>query len=180
MAMLYQAVPASQQTQAVSFWGMATMLGGAMPPCISGAILSFADWRFLLLINVPLVLLALLLSLRSLPKSPVNAQAKLDVLGLALTSAGSLILLIAFSNLAVWGFGPLFFLTAAGGALCLILYVLKSAKRSDALLNLSVLRYPRYTAAFIADGITIIAMYMVTFVMPLFLQPIFVMILDVI
>ena len=170
MAMLYQAVPANQQTQAVSFWGMATMLGGAMPPCISGAILSFADWRFLLLINVPLVLLALILSFRSLPKSPVNAQAKLDVSGLALTSAGSLILLVAFSNLASWGFSPLFFLTAAIGALCLALYVVKSLKRHDALLNLSILKYPRYTAAFIADGITIVAMYMVTFVMPLFLQ----------
>lgn len=170
MAMLYQAVPASAQTQAVSFWGMATMLGGAMPPCISGAILNFADWRFLLLINVPLALLALCLSLRSLPKSPVNHQSKLDVTGLALTSAGSLILLIAFSNLASWGFSPLFFLTAAMGALCLIVYVIKSRKRHDALLNLSVLRCPRYTAAFIADGITIIAMYMVTFVMPLFLQ----------
>lgn len=170
MAMLYQAVPASAQTQAVSFWGMATMLGGAMPPCISGAILNFADWRFLLLINVPLALLALCLSLHSLPKSPVNHQSKLDVTGLALTSAGSLILLIAFSNLASWGFSPLFFLTAAMGALCLIVYVIKSRNRQVQLLNLSVLRCPRYTAAFIADGITIIAMYMVTFVMPLFLQ----------
>lgn len=170
MAMLYQAVPASQQTQAVSLWGMATMLGGALPPCISGAILSFADWRFLLLINVPLVLLALFLSVRSLPKSPINAEAKLDVSGLFLTSAGSLILLVAFSNLAGWGFSIRFYLTAAIGALCLILYVAKSLHRHDALLNLSILKYPRYTAAFIIDGITIIAMYMVTFVMPLFLQ----------
>lgn len=170
MAMLYQAVPPAQQTQAVSFWGMATMLGGAMPPCISGAILNYADWRFLLLINVPLALLALALSLRSLPKSSINKEAKLDVSGLALTSAGSLILLIAFSNLASLGFSPLFFVVAAVGAACLILYVVKSLKRHDALLNLSILKYPRYTAAFIADGITIIAMYMVTFVMPLFLQ----------
>ena len=120
MAMLYQAVPAVRQTQAVSFWGMATMLGGALPPCISGAILNYADWRFLLLINVPLALLVLILSIRCLPKSPSNADAKLDVSGLMLTSAGSLILLIAFSNLANWGFSPLFFLVAAVGAACLI------------------------------------------------------------
>ena len=49
-------------------------------------------------------------------------------------------------------------------------YFLTSRHKNNALLNLRVLKYPRYVAALIASGINVIAIYMITFLMPLFLQ----------
>ena len=170
LAMPYQALPASQQAQAASTWGIANMIGGMLPAVLSGIILSIADWRFLLLFNIPFVVFALFLTLRLLPKDIIRNTARLDFLGLALTSIGSLILLFTFSNLSSWGFSLKLLLGILLGLACLAAYIIRSHSRSDTLLNLSVLKFRRYVAALIAGGMNSIALYMITFLMPLFLQ----------
>lgn len=170
LAMLYQALPASQQAKAASTWGMANMVGGMLPSVLSGIILSVADWRFLLLFNIPFVVLALFLTLKLLQKDSIRSNARLDFPGLALTSMGSLILLFTFSNLSSWGFSLKLLLGILLGLACLAAYIIRSHNRSDTLLNLSVLKFRRYVAALIAGGMNSIALYMITFLMPLFLQ----------
>lgn len=170
LAMLYRVVPAGQQAKAASTWGMANIMGGMLPSCLSGFILSVADWRFLLLFNVPFALLTLLLSVKLLPKDAQTKTDKLDISGLLLTSVGSLILLMSFSNLSAWGFSTRLLIGIAIGFSFLLAYFLTSRHKNNALLNLRVLRYPRYVAALIASGINVIAIYMITFLMPLFLQ----------
>lgn len=170
LAMLYQALPASQQTKAASTWGMANMIGGMLPSVLSGIILSVADWRFLLLFNIPFVVLALFLTLKLLPKDTIRSNARLDFPGLALTSMGSLILLFTFSNLSSWGLSLKLLLGMLLGLAGLAAYIIRSHNRSDTLLNLRVLKFRRYIAALVAGGMNSIALYMITFLMPLFLQ----------
>lgn len=149
---------------------MANIMGGMLPSCLSGFILSVADWRFLLLFNVPFALLTLLLSVKLLPKDTETKTDKLDISGLLLTSVGSLILLMSFSNLSAWGFSTRLLIGIAIGFSFLLAYFFTSRHKNNALLNLRVLKYPRYVAALIASGINVIAIYMITFLMPLFLQ----------
>lgn len=170
LAMLYQVMPAGQQAEAASTWGMANIMGGMLPSCLSGLILSVANWKFLLLFNVPFVLFTLLLSIKLLPKDTQVEAEKLDVPGLIFTSMGSLILLVSFSNLSSWGLSIKFFAGVAIGFGLLIVYFITSRHKENALLNLRVLKYPRYVATLIAAGINAIAIYMITFLMPLFLQ----------
>lgn len=146
------------------------MVGGMLPSVLSGIILSVADWRFLLLFNIPFVVLALFLTLKLLQKETIRSNARLDFPGLALTSMGSLILLFTFSNLSSWGFSLKLLLGILLGLACLAAYIIRSHNRSDTLLNLSVLKFRRYIAALIAGGMNSIALYMITFLMPLFLQ----------
>ena len=138
LAMLYQLLPASRQTEAASTWGMANMIGGVLPSCLSGFILSVASWKFLLLFNVPFALLTLCLTIYFLPNDPPKDSAKLDCSGMFLTSAGSLILLITFSNLSKWGISLKLLTGLLLGFGCFILYCIKSRNRSDVLLNLNV------------------------------------------
>ena len=170
LAMFYRILPASQQTKAASIWGMATMLGAILPTVLTGLILSIADWRFLLLFNVPFALLACALCIRVLPKDTQQNQTKLDFAGMILTSAGSFILLFTFSNLSSWGFSLKLLLGFTAGLALLIIYIVRSRHRSDVVLNLNVFRYRRYAAAFLVSGMNVIALCTVAFLMPLLLQ----------
>lgn len=170
LAMLYQVMPAGQQAKAASTWGMANIMGGMLPACLSGVILSIANWKFLLLFNIPFALLTLLLSIKLLPKDTQTEADKLDVPGLLFTSLGSLVLLVSFSNLSNWGLSVQLLVGVAIGFSFLFAYFITSRHKTNALLNLRVLKYPRYVAALIASGINVIAIYMITFLMPLFLQ----------
>lgn len=169
-AMLYQSVPVYQQAKATGIWGTANIVGGALPTCLTGIIISFASWRMLFVIMVPIAALLLFCGMHFLPADVDSKNTKLDTLGFALTAIGSFILLFAFSNLSKWGFTTKFFISTFIGFIFLAIYVKKSWNTDNAMLNLGVLKYPRYVAALLVDCMNIIALYMITFVMPLFLQ----------
>lgn len=170
MAMLYQIVPRQEQAKAAGIWGTANIVGGAIPSVLAGILIDYATWHVLLLIMVPLAALLLICSVKFLPADEAHGSMKLDGTGFALTTAGSFVLLFSFSNLANWGVSARFIVFTVIGLACMGAYIKKSWGREEAMLNLSVLKYPRYVAALIADCMNIIGMYMITFVMPLFLQ----------
>lgn len=170
LAMLYQYMPVNQQAKAASVWGMTATMGGILSTCLSGFILSIASWRFLLLFNIPFVAIALWMCIKILPEDQERSVENLDFLGLVLTGAGSFLFLLTFSNLSAWGVSFKLFGCLAAGVLCLVFYFARSWNKSDVLLNLNVLKYRRYLAAFLASGINVIAICMITFLMPLFLQ----------
>lgn len=119
---------------------------------------------------IPLIVLLIVCSIKILPSDTARGNMKLDGMGFALTIVGSFVLLISFSSLSDWGFSTKFFAVALFGIVCMALYVKRSWGKTDAMLSLSVLKYPRYIAALIADCMNIVALYMVNFLMPLFLQ----------
>lgn len=170
MAMLYQSVPKSQQAKAAGVWGTANLVGGALPSVVAGFVVDYLTWHVLLLMMIPLILLLMVCSWNVLPGDNAHSNVKLDGMGFALTIVGSFVLLISFSSLSDWGFSAKFFAVAIVGLACMVLYVKRSWGKEDAILNLSVLRYPRYIAALAADCMNIIALYMVNFLMPLFWQ----------
>ena len=170
MAMLYQCVPKSQQAKAAGLWGTANLIGGAIPGVLAGFIVMYATWHVLLLMMIPLILLLIICSIKILPSDDAHGNMRLDGLGFALTVVGSFVLLISFSSLSDWGFSAKFFVVAMLGIACMGLYAKQNWGKETAMLNLSVLKYPRYIAALISDCMNIVALYMVNFLMPLFLQ----------
>lgn len=170
MAMLYQSVPRTEQAKAAGIWGTANIVGGAVPSVLAGFVVTYASWHVLLLIMVPLAALLLVCSVKFLPADEAHGNMKMDTTGFLLTTVGSFVLLFSFSNLANWGISTKFIVATIIGLICMGLYIKKSWNNETAMLNLSVLKYPRYVAALIADCMNIIGLYMITFVMPLFLQ----------
>jgi len=170
LAMMYRYLPVSQHTNAATIWGMANMLGAIFPTVLTGFILSVADWRFLLLFTVPFLVVDIALCLRILPADTAMKTGKMDFLGLFLLGFGSFALLFAFSNLSKWGFSAQFFIILAVGAISVITYCVLNKDKDDAVLNLHVFKHKRYVAAFTAFGFNTMAVCIVAFLMPLFLQ----------
>ena len=147
MAMLYQIVPRQQQAMAAGIWGTANVVGGAIPSVLAGVVITYASWHVLLLIMAPLTMLLLFCSIKFLPADEARGNMQLDSIGFALTTVGSFVLLFSFSNLANWGITAKFIVATMIGLACMAMYIKNSWGKNDAMLNLSVLKYPRYVAA---------------------------------
>ncbi len=81
-------------------------LGPIMGPVIGGLILNWLSWRWLFLVNVPVIALGLVLAWRLLPDDRPGSGAKrarLDVVGLALLAPAVALVLLGLSDLAQGG-----------------------------------------------------------------------------
>src|ERR1700689_506387 len=78
-------------------------LGPILGPVIGGVILNWLSWRWLFLVNVPVIAIGLLLAWRLLPSDrpdPGAGRARLDVIGLALLAPALAAVLLGLSNLS--------------------------------------------------------------------------------
>jgi EmrB/QacA subfamily drug resistance transporter len=78
-------------------------LGPILGPVIGGVILNWLSWRWLFLVNVPVIAVGLLLAWRLLPPDrpdPGTGRARLDVLGLVLLAPALAGILLGLSNLS--------------------------------------------------------------------------------
>jgi len=78
-------------------------LGPILGPVIGGVILNWLSWRWLFLVNVPVIAVGLVLAWRLLPPDrpdPGAARVRLDVIGLALLAPALAGILLGLSNLS--------------------------------------------------------------------------------
>jgi EmrB/QacA subfamily drug resistance transporter len=78
-------------------------LGPILGPVIGGVILNWLSWRWLFLVNAPVIALGLLLAWRLLPADrpdPQAGRARLDVIGLVLLAPALAAILLGLSNLS--------------------------------------------------------------------------------
>jgi EmrB/QacA subfamily drug resistance transporter len=78
-------------------------LGPILGPVIGGVILNWLSWRWLFLVNVPVIAVGLVLAWRLLPADrpdPAAGRPRLDVIGLILLAPALAAILLALSNLS--------------------------------------------------------------------------------
>ncbi len=89
-----------RMAQVVSVAALPVLLAPLLGPVIAGAILQFASWRWLFLINLPVGVLALALAAAFLPNDREETLPRgLDLLGLALLSPGLVLFLYGSDHL---------------------------------------------------------------------------------
>lgn len=157
----------------VPYIAIPSQVGPVLGPVVGGLILSNASWRFIFLINVPIVAVAMVLGWRTVPKTRTDHKRRLDFLGLVLLSPALALLVFGFSQAGVTGgfdraevIVPLI----AGAVLlaCYCVHALRS--RVDPPLNLRYLRARGYSASsalMFASGITLFG---ALFLLPLYYQ----------
>ena len=78
-------------------------LGPILGPVVGGVILNWLSWRWLFLVNVPVIAVGLALAWRLLPDdrvSPGAGRARLDLIGLGLLTPALAAILLGLSNLS--------------------------------------------------------------------------------
>src|SRR5271166_4797656 len=95
MAQMMMARAAGKRMASVlGFAAMPILVAPILGPVIAGAILQFASWRWLFLVNLPVGVLALVLAVLLLPNDREETKPRdLDLVGLALLSPGLVLFL---------------------------------------------------------------------------------------
>lgn len=91
--------------KAVLFIGITQGSASAFGPTIGGIITEFLSWRWIFLINVPIVITTFIISTISLPRDSERQNTKIDWLGSFLTIIGLCALSMSLIQLRFWAFG---------------------------------------------------------------------------
>lgn len=81
----------AQRSQAISIWVIMFSAGAALGPVAGGALLTFASWRALFLLAIPVALVLLLAGPRLLPETKGAEAPKVDLFSASLLVAGTLL-----------------------------------------------------------------------------------------
>lgn len=171
MTIIFQVIPKERKPFAVSLWSLSAMVAPAIGPTFSGWLLQSASWHWLFLINVPVGIIAIILTQRLIPYYRMNIPKSLDISGVITVVFGSLALLTAFSQGSSWGWGSWKTISLiVAGIVLLALFIWRELTAEVPLLNLRVFRNRRFTVMLSIYSLVTVAMYAGTYLTPLFLQ----------
>ncbi|MEV0409539.1 MFS transporter [Streptomyces sp. NPDC050448] len=138
-----------QRVRALGVWSAANAAGGALGVLAGGLLTEYAGWRWVMLINLPIVTAALALIPAGVPAgaSPARRE-RLDALGavLATSGVGLLVLGVVRTDTLGWA-SPATWTTLATAALLLIAFVFTESRTAAPLLRLGLLRSRWVTGA---------------------------------
>lgn len=168
---LLRTTPKSELVGALSVVTMPALLGPVLGPPIGGAIVTFADWRWIFFMNLPIALIGLILAWRYVPEVREQRPPRVDIPGILLTGAGLAALIFGFETLGRETMDPrVTFGLLAAGLVLLGLYVGHAARTPHAVIDLSIFRKASFQASVIGGGFMRVAMGANPFLLAMLLQ----------
>jgi EmrB/QacA subfamily drug resistance transporter len=147
-----RAVPKGELVRALSFIAMPALIGPMLGPPLGGLIVTYADWRWIFFVNIPIGILGIVLATLFIPEIKEETPP-LDVTGFLLLAVGlgGLILGTAMIGRRI---APPQVVAACmvGGAVALVVYVRHAFNVPRPLLDLRLLRFKTFEAG-IAGGL---------------------------
>ncbi|MEP7104479.1 MAG: DHA2 family efflux MFS transporter permease subunit [Chloroflexota bacterium] len=98
MALLIEIFPPDRRGAAFGIWGATAGLASVAGPAVGGLLISHFDWRWIFYVNVPLGVLAIVLTLWLVPAMRPGTRAGLDPVGVLLVSGGLVALLFGLTE----------------------------------------------------------------------------------
>ncbi|WP_374658644.1 MFS transporter [Phenylobacterium sp.] len=168
---LLRTTPKEDLVGAMSVMTMPALLGPVIGPIVGGAIVTFADWRWIFFLSIPVATVGVALVLRYVPNVREQQVSPIDLKGVVLTGVGLAALIFGFENVGRSMLPPAavagLFL---GGAFALVLYWRHARGNPHAVLDLSVFRLQTFSASVIGGAFMRIAMGASPFMLAMLLQ----------
>jgi EmrB/QacA subfamily drug resistance transporter len=156
VAILSAATSSAERGRALGTMGGVAAIAGALGPTIGGLLTSAASWRLVLLVNVPIAVVCVFVTLAAVPDDArADARPRVDVLGAVLLCASIVALVFGLTETQEDSFVT----PAVLGALALSVvatvgFILRERHAAAPLMNLRLLRRtPNYLGATISQGL---------------------------
>jgi EmrB/QacA subfamily drug resistance transporter len=168
---LLRTVPKSDLVRALTYLTMPALIGPVFGPMLGGFITTYAHWRWIFWINVPIGVVGIVLATRFIPNLQEDDRPPLDLVGFVLSGLG----------LATLVFG----LTAAGGqvmpalpdalliiagVVLMVLYVRHAGRVEAPILDLELLSLRTYRTSVVGGFFFRAGVGAIPFLLPLMLQ----------
>jgi EmrB/QacA subfamily drug resistance transporter len=140
LANLTAVFPPEKRGAAIGTWSTFSALMVIVGPVVGGQLAALEFWRGVFFINVPLALLALYAA-NKMPESRDPNAHKLDVMGAVLATLGLAGLTYGFTEAPTQGWSnPLILITALGGVVALIAFVVYEGRAANPMMPLHLFR----------------------------------------
>jgi EmrB/QacA subfamily drug resistance transporter len=172
VSVLTNAFPSARASHAIGLaYGIAG-LGNAAGPLIGGLLTETIGWRWIFWLNVPLTLVVLVIAARFITESfDESVPRRIDVAGFALITVGIGLFTLTFDRAPTWGWLSTPTVIAFACALAaLAVLVLVEHRVQWPLVDLSLVRNPRFTVLVIAGTVANIAYGVTIFLSTMYLQ----------
>ncbi|NIK54772.1 DHA2 family efflux MFS transporter permease subunit [Kribbella shirazensis] len=172
LAILQTTFQHSDRGKAVGAWSGLTSVAAAVGPFVGGTLVDSGYWQLIFLINVPLALLTVLVTLRHVPETrDEEAGGRLDITGAILATVGLAGFTYGLISAGEHGFGDAMVLVSlAIGVVTFLGFVLVEMRSSHPMLPLSVFANLRFTGANLVTVVVYGALGTATFLVVVYLQ----------
>jgi EmrB/QacA subfamily drug resistance transporter len=172
--MMATAAGPKRMGRVMSIVAIPAMLGPILGPTLGGLILDNASWRWIFYVNLPIGLIAFLLSLRTLPHVERAPTQRLDLRGLALMATGLPLFTYGLAEIGTTGSftATSVLLPGLAGIALVVAFVLHALRVPQPLLDLRLYRRATFASASVAMFCLGAALFGGLILMPLYWQQI--------
>ena len=175
-SILFETFPPERRGAAMAIFGMGAMVGPAIGPTLGGWIVDNASWPLIFYINIPIGIVAFLMTLAFIPNPKYIARPKggIDWIGLGLLTAGlaSLQFVLEQGERDDWFQSQTIVLFTAIAAVALIVFVMKTLRDKHPLVDLQVFKFRSFTVGSFLGVIMGFGLFGTALILPLFFQTI--------
>jgi EmrB/QacA subfamily drug resistance transporter len=168
---LLKTVPRSELVRAMSYVSVPALIGPVIGPPLGGFIVTYASWRWIFFINVPICLLGVTLVNLFIDNLRESGGRPFDLSGFVLTGIGLATFAFGFETIGR-GTIPLGVTMAmiAIGAVCAALYIRHAGRVAYPIIDFALLRIPTYAMTTAGAFLFRMGLGALPFLMPLMLQ----------
>lgn len=169
---MLRTVPKHELLRAMAFLSLPALMGPVLGPPVGGFLVTYASWEWIFLMNVPIGLIGIFMSLRYI-KAQANEKTPrpLDLLGFLLSATCMATLVSAFEMMASNTLPPVWIgLMILTGIICGYLYKEHASRHANPIIELSLLKIPTFRASAIAGNMCRFTIGATPFLLALLLQ----------
>ena len=151
LALIAHAFQGRERGMAFGVYGAVAGVSTALGPVLGGILTSAFGWQSIFLVNLPIGIAALVITLRFVAESRAPGRRRVDVPGFVVFTAGLLGVIYGLIAANDRGWGDTRVLAALiGGGVCLALFPLIEWKRSQPMFDLRLFKKPTFIGGAVA------------------------------
>ncbi|MEV0117976.1 MFS transporter [Streptomyces sp. NPDC050844] len=159
-----------ERSLAVGIWGAMASAGAAVGPVVGGFLLEHFWWGSVFLINLPVMAVLVLVGIKYLPESKNPAPGPWDLISVVLSLIGMIAIVYAIKEAAAHGIRWDVAVAGLLGVTALTWFVRRQLTLTAPLLDMRLFRNRGFSAAVLADLLTILGLSGLVFFLSQFLQ----------